>query len=200
MSGSNSADEDYDISNEVISSYLSQFPDLNFEPNSEHILDNSENLQSTQKPSYETSNTNGCFDSNQQLIFVDHNLKSKFYSDAKKILTDIDKKLLITLDLELLNKFEGHKLSSFDNLNCLVCSNKAIVALIISFIIYSFINSQSIWKWIIFLIILTVFYTLARFNSVFLHGSLKLLINSHNQYLEAINYLMYYLKEIEMVS
>ena len=188
-------EEDYDLSNQVLNSYLYQIGgqnlDLNLEPRLGEVLcepDISEPSESEHQENFP-----------QPSIFYDPNQIDHFLNITDPVLLDFDKQFLLNMHLNLLDQVNVQ--SRFELVKRLVNTNKPVT--LMGFLLYLLIIviTKSILFSLIYLIaamslVGAYFWIEINVKRAFVNDSTQLL----SSYLKQVNKLVYFLKECELVS
>lgn len=186
-------EDDYDVSNKVLADYLDQFPNENFQENEINCIDNFQHSSCSRELDQTAT---GTFDNfNHPLIFYNQNQINQYLNGLKTGLSDLDRSFLLTIHLRLLTKLNSNLFTKFDIAKDLIYWNRAILGL---FLAVCFSN-QVLALWLVSLFVCLML-MLKYKNSILNWLFLKQIITIADQYLKETKGIIYYLREIELVS
>lgn len=201
-------DEDYEISNQVLNNYLSQFSDdaTNLELN--EFIETSEEpnltdmLKEADKETLNTTLTSSDFIPPDAItFFYEPTQINQSLLTPSNSMSDIDRNIVLNIQLGLLNKLSMREATYIETIQDLLVSNTLtglVLGSLLGFIVLEtdLIFIASILVWTLGLLVLMF----SRLKALVIHRTLGPLVSIAESYLESIQHMMYYLKENEMVS
>jgi len=202
-------DEDYEVSNKVLNSYLSEFSDHNFQPDTEFLnflqtnnqTENISNQTPENKQQQQQQQTEQHYKFPDSFLFHDPDQIIRYLTETQSMITDLDKSFLLNIHLEILNKqntnVSASKLRTTLNL---ITINTKLVLVVASILFISFLWSlQTVW--ILTMSLLVLITSIATLGySVLDRVLLTFTVAIFEEYLKKTRNLIHYLKDTEIVS
>ncbi len=194
--------EDYEVSNQVLNAYLEQFSDENLRPDTEFLNSKTNNLTKNTADQLEenTEQQEQCYKFNRSFLFHDAHQISRFLSLVKSVVTDLDKAFLLNVHLKTCNKISTNVVSRLESVKNFISTNRILlvclsVSLLLAPASYS-LKFGLILTLVLMLISLIIWHRFSIDQWLFLKSTVVVF----ESYLKNTRNLIYYLKDVEIVS